>query len=520
MSVARLFVIAALAGMIGFGSARHALAQTPTPANSAAVIRISGEVDDYRRDMLFSRFHKAEASGAKIVILEIDTYGGLVTSGLDISRFLRGQSKVHTVAFIDNKAISAGSLIALACDEIVMSPGSVIGDCAPIVFDRSGSLVSLAATERAKIASPILRDFEDSATKNGYAPVLAEAMVKVETSVYLVRDRQGHERAVDEAEYKQLTATDEWQPAPHINNPVDGPETLLTVGPDLAARLGLSKGTAATAQNLASQRGYKIISDLRPGAGDAMVEALNSYGARFILLVVFVLSLYIVLHAPGHGAAEALSVLSFGLLVGIPLLTGYAQWWELAMIFVGLGLCAFEIFVFPGHGVSLIVGMGLLLIGFVFTFVGKDAGGGWLPGSASTWHHLQNGLMTVAAAMVASIVVMFQLRKILPRMPMFSRLILTETSAGQVPTPAGTPHKAGDDVWPFIGTVGVAVSDLHPGGVVRFPYGADMRNASVVCTAGFVESGSKVVVEEARGNRIVVRSVPTARSDSVSGTAV
>jgi membrane-bound serine protease (ClpP class) len=517
MSVTRLIVIAALLGFFGLGSARRAAAQPKAPANSAAVIRISGEVDDYRRDMLFRRFRQAEAAGAKTVILEIDTYGGLVTSGMDISRFLRGQSSIHTIAFVDNKAISAGALIALACDEIVMSPGSVIGDCAPIIFDRSGGLVSLASTERAKIQSPILRDFEDSAKKNGYSLVIAEAMVKAETSVYLVRDREGHERVVDEAEYKKLTSTDEWQPAPGVGNPVDGPETLLTVGPDLAARLGLSRGTAATAQNLASQRGYNLIADLRPGAGDAVVEALNSYGARFILLVVFVLSLYVVLHAPGHGAAEAISILSFGLLVGVPLLTGYAQWWELALIFIGLALCAFEIFVFPGHGVSLVVGLCMLLIGFVFTFVGKDAGGGWLPGSASTWHHLQNGLLTVVGAMVASIIVAFQLRKVLPRMPMFSRLILTEVSGGQVPTPAGTPHKAGDDVWPFIGTIGVAVSDLCPGGVVRFPYGGDTRNASVVCAAGFVDSGAKVVVEEARGNRIVVRAV---KGDSTGNAAV
>ena len=161
-----------------------------------------------------------------------------------------------------------------------------------------------------------------------------------------------------------------------------------------------------------------------------------------------------------------------------------------------------------------IVGMGMLVIGFIFTFVGKDASGGWLPGSSSTWHHLQNGVMTVVGAMVASIIVMFQLRKILPRMPMLSRLILTETSGGHVPTSAGAPHKVGDDVWPFVGSIGVAVSDLRPGGTVRFPYGADTRNASVVCAAGFVGSGAKVVVEEARGNRVVVRAI---KGDSSGG---
>ena len=76
---------------------------------SVAVIRLQGEVDDFTRDTLFRHFREAESAGAKTVILEIDTYGGLVTSGLDISRFLRGQSEIHVIAFVDNKAISAGA---------------------------------------------------------------------------------------------------------------------------------------------------------------------------------------------------------------------------------------------------------------------------------------------------------------------------------------------------------------------------------------------------------------------------
>ena len=121
MSVARLFAIFALLCGLGAGDL-VAQVSKPPEKSQAAIIRLSGEVDNYTRDTLFRRFREAEAAGAKTVILELDTYGGLVTSGLDISRFLRGQSSIHTIAFVDSKAISAGALIALACDEIVMSP--------------------------------------------------------------------------------------------------------------------------------------------------------------------------------------------------------------------------------------------------------------------------------------------------------------------------------------------------------------------------------------------------------------
>src|SRR3954468_18129484 len=70
-------------------------------AQPAAVIVLRGEVDDYNRDQLFRQFEKARAAGAKTVVLEIDTYGGLVTAGLDISRFIKRQSpEVRTVAYV------------------------------------------------------------------------------------------------------------------------------------------------------------------------------------------------------------------------------------------------------------------------------------------------------------------------------------------------------------------------------------------------------------------------------------
>src|SRR5439155_18828186 len=107
------------------------LAQAPAtaPANPAIVIALLGEIDDYSRDMLFRRFEQARADGATNIILQIDTYGGSAKAGLEISGFIKRQNNLHTVAFIHEKAYSAGAMIALACDEIVMQPGSVSGDC-------------------------------------------------------------------------------------------------------------------------------------------------------------------------------------------------------------------------------------------------------------------------------------------------------------------------------------------------------------------------------------------------------
>ena len=504
MSVTRRFVIAALSMLCLHGIVSAEPSNSPPPPGSpAAIIRLSGEVDDFRRDLLIRQFHQAVDAGAKTVIVEIDTYGGLVTSGLDISRFLRGQN-IHTIAFINNKAISAGSMIALACNEIWMAPGSSLGDCAPIIFDQAGRLEPLPPAERAKQESPILADFRESAKRNGYDPLVATAMVSVDLSVYYVQDATGKEKKfVGEAEYKTLK-TAGWKDVPGVTNPIDGPETLLTVGTEVAQRLGLSKGIAKSAQELASQRGYTIVADLTPGFGDSLVELINSHGARFLLIVIFLLSLYIAIHAPGHGAAEAVAILSLGLLVCVPMLTGYAQWWELAMIFIGLALCAFEVLVFPGHGVSLILGVIMILVGLLLTFAGRELNPGWFPHSVETWHRLKDGGVIMVWALVVAVVAGALLRPFLPKLPIFRRLILTETS-GKPVVAAGPALKAGEDVWPFVGTIGLAKTDLRPGGVVQFPYGAAQRNADVVSVSGYIVAGAKVVVQEARGNRITVR---------------
>src|SRR5687767_12394038 len=164
-----------------------ALATPPAPPAArerAVVISLSGTVDDFNRDALRRRFEKARRLGADTVILEIDTYGGLVSSALDISRYIKNQTDLHTIAFVNSKAISAGALIALACDEIVMTPSATLGDCAPIQAHPMGGMQSLGDTERAKAESPVLADLEESAQRNGYDPLLARAMVTVKPAVY------------------------------------------------------------------------------------------------------------------------------------------------------------------------------------------------------------------------------------------------------------------------------------------------------------------------------------------------
>jgi membrane-bound serine protease (ClpP class) len=409
-------------------------------------------------------------------------------------------------------ALSAGIMIGMAADEIVMQPGSMIGDSAPIALGSDGrGMQTLGETERAKAESPILADFRDSAARNGYDPLLAEAMVSVGRVVHWVQDETGGRRFVDEKQHAALTQSG-WKDVviPGVPIPVDAADTLLTVNADVAVQLGLARGLAPTVQSLADQRGLTIAASYEKSPGSRFVAWLGNDWVRFLLLTVFIQSLIVAMHTPGHGGAEAIAVASLGLLLGVPLLSGYAQWWEVCAILLGLILIALEIFVIPGFGVAGIFGILLMLFGFVMTFVGNspELPGSWsLPGSM---RGLQNGLSAVVGGLICSFFLTLWLRRYLPKLPFFNRLILA-APAGAASTNAvlSGGESTTADAWPFVGTVGRAISDLKPGGTAAFPYGDDHRTASVVSDTGYVPAGAKVTVREIRGSYVVVRGADT-----------
>jgi membrane-bound serine protease (ClpP class) len=480
-------------------------AQSTAPAaeassdNKAAVIVIDGVIDAYTHDTLVRRFRDARAAGAKTVIIKLNTPGGLVSPALDISSFIRGQSDVRTIAFVQNRALSAGIMIGLSCDELAMSPGSLIGDSAPILMGPGGGVESLGRTERAKAESPILADFYASATKNGYDPLLTGAMVTLGRVVHYIEDPSGTRKFVDASDYEKLTR-DGWKAVAGVPNPIDGASELLTVDENLARTYGLSKGTFPSIESLASSRNLTIAATYAPTAGDALLKWLGSGFVRMVLIIILLQALYLAFGHPGHGWPEAIAVITLGVLVGVPLMTGYAGWLEVVGILIGLALLALEIFVIPGFGAAGVTGLLLLFGALVMTFVGNEPNlPGWMPPLRS----LRNGLLFVTAAMILSIALWVWLSRYLPSMPYFNKLILTSV-AGNVPViDPDRPVETG----PAVGDVGVAVTDLKPGGSVSFstesfPNG---RLAAVVSDSGFVSSGTGVVVREVAGNRVVVR---------------
>ena len=517
MGTVRRFLVGCIAGTILLAacvaatsakgqatSAPAAEAATTQPAVAAAVVVLKGVVDEYSQETLIDRFEKVKAAGAKTVVLKLDTPGGLVLAAQQITSYLRSQDTIHTVAFVDHKAYSAGIMIGLACDELVMAPGSYIGDCAPIMMSDDGKLESMGETERAKMESPILADFYTSSIRNHYDPLLTQSMVSMKRVVRFLQNSDGtQKRFVDDRDAEPLVK-DGWKPVDGVPDPLDKSDTLLTVDSSLAEKLGLSKGTYATPEAFAAARGLAIFQTLEPRTGEKIISWLGSAPVRGILIIILLQAIYFAFGHPGHFWPEALGIGTLLLLLGVPLLTGYANWMEVTAILLGLVLLAVEVFLTPGHIFPGVLGLLLLFGGLVMTFVGNEPElPGVLPAIKGSWTNLQNGLMIVTAGLGCSLILWIWLNKYLPKIPYFNKLILTTPSGDITATPLERPVESG----PAVGDMGVAVSDLRPGGSVKFMTESypDGRVAAVVSDSGYVPTGAKVIVYEVAGNRVVVR---------------
>jgi membrane-bound serine protease (ClpP class) len=81
---------------------------------------------------------EAEENRADAIVFKVNTFGGRVDAATQIKDAILNTS-IPTIAFINNRAISAGALIAISCNNIAIAPGGSIG--AATVVDQTGQKV-------------------------------------------------------------------------------------------------------------------------------------------------------------------------------------------------------------------------------------------------------------------------------------------------------------------------------------------------------------------------------------------
>lgn len=481
----------------------------PEEVAKAYLIPIEGAITESMAKSIRRKVVTLKGLGAELVVFRFNTPGGLISAARDISGLIKNElADVRTVAFVDSEAISAGALLAVACDEIIMVPRGKIGDCAPIIAGPGGPS-TLEGTEREKIETYLRTEFRDSSEANGYWPALAESMVSDTIEVWLIENVRTGER--------QFVKRSQWRGKVRLNGLAgDDPDnptadwrlqrvavpagTLLTMTTEEALDFGFARTTAADLNEFGDL--YNVSGDIET-LGDTwsedLVDFLTSPAVTGILFLLMIFFGYIEMHTPGFGVGGTIALICLGLLFGSRYLTGLAQWWEIAAFALGVVLLLIEVFVIPGFGVAGITGILLCLVGLLAMLVGNAPDELPVPEPGIIMDTFLNGVFALTIGLMGAVVLCALVARYLPQLPVTSRLVLSE--ARRVDT-----HEASTDDDPLrrinAGDRGVIVSACRPAGKARF--GEDLID--VIALGEFIGPGVEVTVLRNEGNRLVVES--------------
>lgn len=420
----------------------------PVPQQTVFVLTIDGVIDLGLAPYVARTIREAEAAGAVAVVLDINTFGGRVDAAVAIRDHLLN-SPVRTIAFINQRAISAGALIALACETIVMTRGGTIGAAAPVIDGGSGE--SVPADE--KSVSYVRKEFRATAEARGRPPELAEAMVDKDVVVAGV---------IDAGKLLTLTTTEAMslQVSDHVGDTLD-------------AALEAAGLSGATPQRVAETW------------AESVVRFLTHPVVSSLLMTLALLGILLEIRTPGFGAPGAIGLLCLGLFFWGHWIVQLAGWEELLLIGVGIVLIAVEVLVIPGTSVAGVGGVIAMVAGLAMVLVGAGATG------PIVIQALGRVALSILVALVGSVLLL----RLLPQLPFGRRLVLDTgmtSGLGWVSAPAS------DHQW--LGRRGAASSPLRPAGIATI----DGTRLDVVSDGGFIEAGAPIVVTRVDGNRIVV----------------
>ncbi len=396
---------------------------------------------------------RAVAMHARLIIIHMNTYGGMVDAA-DSIRTKILNCPIPVYVFVDNNAISAGALIAIAADKIYMREGASMG--AATVVHRTGEAAPdkyqsfmrsmMRATAEAHGKDTIIHG-KDTTYRWKRDPIVAEAMVDPRVSIKGVIDST-----------KVLT---------------------LTVEEAIALRYCEGKmekiGDILKANHMEDyQVTYHVLTPL-----EKVIQFLINPYLQSILIMLIIGGIYFELQTPGIGFPSAVAVIA-ALLYFAPLyLEGLANHWELLIFFTGLVLIAVEIFALPGFGVAGITGIILMVLGLSLAMVDNIVfEWDFAAGLAAVFKSICIVVASAAMAMVLSI----WLGRSFFNNPRLKRVML------QAEQRSADGYVSFDDLSGLIGTTATARSMLRPAGKIDI----DGKLYDAICDIGYINPGEKV----------------------------
>ncbi len=356
------FLIISLLLIVFFGS----FIVEAAPSDLVYTIDVEGEVNSGLARFIEKSIDRAETDGAEAIILQITTFGGLVDSAVAIRDILIDTS-VMTVAYVKDRAWSAGALITLACDKIYMSPGSSMG-------------AAETRPNEEKYISAFRKEFKTTAEKQGRNSDIAAAMVDSDIAI---------DGVIEKGKLLTLTASE-------------------------ATELGMADLIVTSQHNLLADLGFEdgIIRKLEPTLIDRFARYVTNPYVGSILITVGFVALVVEAITLGWGVAGTIGILSLATFFSGNLLVGNTNWGLILLFVAGMILLALELFVVPGFGVTGLGGIILVIASLFLTFNDPTI-----------------GLYAVSFSLISSIIITIILFRFFGKSKTWNRIALTITQS-------------------------------------------------------------------------------------------
>jgi membrane-bound serine protease (ClpP class) len=325
------------------------------------VIPIKGEINKATYNYLKSTLENIKKNSPSAIIFEVDTYGGLIDQAEKIKNLII-DLKIPTISFVNNKAESAGVLITISGEKVVMAESSTIG-----------SAETIPNTE--KILSMWRSFLRDTAQLRGRDPKIIEAMA--DTDVYI-------EGLSEKGKLLNLTGKEavECGIADFISNDYEEILRFFNIQ-------------------------YKSLVKVEEGMELKLARNLASPYISTMLLTIGFIGMVIEVFTPGFGVGGTVSIIAFGLFFGGNIIAGNSQWTSLAIFVTGLILLIIEAMV-PGFGLPGISGIILVIAGTILAM-----------------GTLTSALMSLSIAIIITAIITILLIKYGHRSPLFDKIVLT-----------------------------------------------------------------------------------------------
>ncbi|HWA34388.1 MAG TPA: NfeD family protein [Cyclobacteriaceae bacterium] len=380
------------------------------------VMDIKSEIDPRMLRYVTLALENAEKTNADYVIVDMDTYGGVLTDAKEIVDLIMDFKKPIWV-YINSDAASAGALISIACDSIYMSPGASIG-AATVVEGTGGQ----AAPD--KYQSYMRSIMRATAEENGRDPRIAEGMVD--------------ERVVIDS--------------------VKQAGKVITFTTTEAIAHGYCESKVESIADILKRNkitDYEI-DHFELGTVEKVIAFFLNPFISGLLILVIIGGIYFELQTPGVGFPLFAAITALILYLVPYYLNGLAEYWEILTLLCGLVLLIAEIFVIPGFGVAGILGVALTVGSLILIMLNND----FFNFDFVPFGDIVVAIVAAVGGLVGSgLLLVFGGGK-LTQSRAFSRLTLTDT---QEKEQGYTVNFYGE---PMVGKKGNAFTVLRPGGKV------------------------------------------------------